>query len=464
MKHFCRVTFWLFVSVLFTQSSLLGQSASEGNMLPCSLEIHWKAITDSYHVHDIQKLSFRGIWDDILEGYGSKQPYVVNTPHKVKQVWETVSTKVPAEVLMNDFGIDPKTVKENASDIWNTCTNYFDWDTYYRRFSNNRWQQEYFAETFSTAENLGNTLMLILGNDYIRRNEYKVIAHWAGGRKDTLLSGRDFWAHYLFPYVKDVWAEAEGFHTPQGDKLYRRMFELYMLEHNGKLHELGHHDIINDIKELENSFEVVEAGLLMDYGQGGGVYVKNDVPAYYAMLRRKGMPENMDFRFVFEKRDGKVPSFEDVKSNFDKLVERVAQTPFFNELLQEGGYERISISYVNGSTLSPWQIKEIKETTPKKIRNENPDLMELLISGNAIHVDAAKKWDNTDTGPKGPGYLVHRFLLFPGGEIIACHTGNRIIPATKFRLTDKSTWKANSGGLIWLVPAYDTYKDAKVYN
>lgn len=463
MKHFCRVTFWLFVSVLFMQSPMLGQSAPQGNMLPDSLEIHWKAITDSYNVHDIQKRSFRGIWDDILEGYSSKEPYIVSSPNKVKSIWKVVTTKAPANVLMNDFGIDPRSVKENAADIWNTCTNYFDWDTYYTRFSNNSWQQQYFAETFSTADNLGNILMHILGNDYIRRNEYKVVAHWEGGKKDTLLSGRDFWAHYMFPFVKDVWAEAKGFHTPQGDGLYRRMFELYMLEHNGKLHELGRHDIPKEISELEKSFEVVKAGLLMDYGQGGGVYVKNDVPAYCAMLRRKGMPENMDFKYIFEKRYGKFPSFEDIQRDFDRLVERVAQTPFFNELLQNG-YERISISYVNGSTLSYWQIKEINETTPKHIRNGNPELMELLMNGNAIHVEATTKWDNTGTGPKGPGHLVHRFLLFPRGEIIACHTGNRIVPATKFRLADKSTWKANSGGLIWLVPAYDTNKDAKVYN
>ena len=68
------------------------------------------------------------------------------------------------------------------------------------------------------------------------------------------------------------------------------------------MHKLGVYDIRGQIKELEKDFEVVEAGQLMDFGSGGGVFVKNDVPAYYALLRTGDMPEYMDFKYIFKTR------------------------------------------------------------------------------------------------------------------------------------------------------------------
>ena len=225
-----------------------------------------------------------------------------------------------------------------------------------------------------------------------------------------------------------------------------------MLEHNKKLHQLGRYDILKEIRKLKRSFEVVEAGQLMDFGYKG-VYAKNDVPVYYALLSRKGIPENIEFKYIFEKRDGCFPSFDAVERDFDCMVESVLQAPFFQSLVQEG-YKKLSVSYVNESTLSSYQTNRFYDYM-KKFFDANPEYRNSLMNGKAIYVEAIKDLDNDHPARLiGDAYIAHGFLLFPDGKILVSEYGNRLIPKTDYRFDDKSTLIANSGAWIFMPPSY----------
>lgn len=119
----------------------------------------------------------------------------------------------------------------------------------------NREQEKFFRNSFSDPSNLKKYLLQILKGGpwdvYNAVNEFTAVVHWSGGEKDTLLSGRDFFTHNLYPYVQDVWKGAAETHMPQGTALYKRMLDLWLLEHNVQLHKLGREDIKGQIRELE---------------------------------------------------------------------------------------------------------------------------------------------------------------------------------------------------------------------
>lgn len=428
--------------------------------VPDSIEIHWK--TEGFvDIPNIQKGRFRSGWVDLFPYAHSEKPYVVFCPDKVSQVYAAISCKDITRIDLEEFGINPEKVRRDTDKIWKIASNYNKRDKYYKRFSMNRMQRRFFRESFSDRSNLERYMLQVLKGgpwyEYNAVNEFTAILHWGGGGKDTLLSGRDFFAHSLYPFVKDEWKGAAETHTPQGDALYFRLLDLWMLEHNEEMHKLGVYDIRGQIKELEKDFEVVEAGQLMDFGSGGGVFVKNDVPAYYALLRTEDMPEYMDFKYIFEKRSGKFPEFDNLRRDFPDMVEKLKGIPFFQKLLGEG-YLKIIVSYVNDSMMSEYQIKRNVDYNNGKIFEDNPDFRCSLERGGCIYVEAVKPWlpyNSLGSGDERVArYLANSFVISPDGKILVSAFGNRFFFPIEYNLTDPSSWVVNSQGQTWMAPIY----------
>ena len=428
--------------------------------VPDSIEIHWK--TEGFvDISNIQKMGFKSGWVDLYPEAHSEKPYVVLFPDKVSQVYASISSKDITRIDLEEFGLNPEKVRRDTDKIWKRASNYNKRDNYCKRFSMNRMQRRFFQESFSDRSNLERYMLQVLKGGpwygYNAVNEFTAILHWGGGGKDTLLSGRDFFAHSLYPFVKDEWQGAAETHTPQGDALYFRLLDLWLLEHNGEMHKLGVYDIRGHIKELEKDFEVVEAGQLMDFGSGGGVFVKNDVPAYYALLRTEDMPDYMDFKYVFEKRDGKFPEFDNLRRDFPDMVEKLKDIPFFQKLLGEG-YLKIIVSYVNDSMMSEYQIKRNVDYNNGKIFEDNPDFRCSLERGGCIYVEPVKPWlpyNSLGSGDERVArYLANSFVISPDGKILVSAFGNRFFFPIEYSHTDPSSWVVNSQGQTWMAPIY----------
>ena len=433
--------------------------------LPDSIEIHWKS-EGEVDIPNIQKSGFWSGWVDLFTYGHSEKPYTVLLPSEIEQVYAAISDKDVNQVDLEEFGLAPGWVRRNAGKIWEMCANYNQRDVYYKRFSMNREQEKFFRNSFSDPSNLKKYLLQILKGGpwdvYNAVNEFTAVVHWSGGEKDTLLSGRDFFAHNLYPYVQDVWKGAAETHMPQGTALYKRMLDLWLLEHNVQLHKLGREDIKGQIRELERDFKVVEAGQLMDFGMGGGVYVKNDVPAYYALLRTDDMPEYMEFKYIFEKQEGKFPKFENLRRDFRGIIDKLKGIPFIQKLLGEG-YLKILVSYVNDSLMSDYQIERNEGHNSREIFEDNPSFKGALERGECIYVEAVKQW--TDYREK-PGddtiarYLIHSFVVSPTDKILVSVFGNRFIYNTEYRYKNSSTWVVNSQGHTWMAPRYGNYNNS----
>ena len=435
--------------------------------LPDSIEIHWT--TEGFvDIYNIQKMGFRSGWVDLFPYAYSEKPHIVLFPSEIKQVYAAISDKDVNQVDLEEFGLSPGWVRRNAGKIWEMCANYNPRDKYCKRFSMNKKQKEFFRKSFSDPSNLKRYMLMILKGEhwsgYNAVNEFTAVVHWRSGEKDTLLSGRDFFAHNLYPYVQDVWKGAAETQTPQGAALYKRMLDLWLLEHNVQLHKLGGQDIKGQIRELERDFEVVEAGQLMDFGLGGGVYVKNDVPAYYALLRTDDMPEYLEFKYIFENREGKFPELENLRRDFSGIIDNVKEIPFFQKLLDEG-YFRISISYVNNTMMSEYQIERNVGHNSREIFESNPSFKGVLERGECIFVEAVKQWTDyrseleNDTIAR---YLIHSFVVSPTGKVLVSVFGNRFFFPTKYDFDKPSTKVVNSQGQTWMAPLYGGNRYSKL--
>lgn len=432
---------------------------------PDSIEIHWK--TEGFEdIPDVQKRGFMSSYVDLYPYAQSEKPYIVTSSDTIIQVYHAITGADVNSVDLEKFGLAPKMVRRNAERIWDTCADYGERNKYCKRFSMNSKQMKFFTKSFACPDNLARYMLQILKGGpwygYNSVNEFTAILHWKNGEKDTLLSGRDFFAHDLYPFVKDVWKSAAISHTPQGDALNKRMLDLWLLEHKEELHRLGIYDIRPQIKELEKCFEVVDAAQLMDFGAGGGVYVKNDVPVYYAVLRTEDMPDYLEFRYIFEKRDGKFPSFENLRKDFGNIIKMVQEAQFFQKLLKEG-YSRIVVSYVNDSPMSEYQIQKVIDRNSKSIFEKNPTLKLSLENNECIYVEAMVEQ------PEDPAklqthafthFLVHSFVIFPPDTILVSYFGNRAYYPMSYKLDDPLTWKVNSQGQIWMVGLYGRHSNS----
>ncbi len=409
-----------------------------------SISVTWKGGGDT-HIYNLQKGTYRGFSDSLEECYESGSPYVIRDSAVIGQIYNILLNyrlgafyeKETDRKIMKELGLEYSSIYEKSMDIWKMCANNSENDSlYFKRFKMNKRQKELYRWSFAYYGNLRRYLKYLLkGSVNYGVNHYGMVFHWANGKKDTLLSGRDFYPHYLTPYVKDVWKEAAGYDLPRGDALLKKLHELYMLEYGEQLHQLGKYDILPQLEELGSSFEVGEAGLLMDYGAGGGVYVQNDVPAYYAVLRTKEMHPQLSLKYIFEERDGKFPSFGNLVRDCGDIVERVQQNSFFNGLLKQDS-TTLSIAYINDAPVSVYMLKDFWSNHPGIFR-KNPS--ESSENRKAIFVECTQP----EVWGTEPCYKTMCYLLMPNGDVLACGHGNRFFFKTDYKVDKPETWRNN---------------------
>lgn len=424
---------------LFTQDGDIITSAGVK-----SIEIHWKA-TGNRFIENCQQGMYRGSWIDLVEEYGSKEPYMVGDSEKIEKIYRQVTKykdffgsqaqkeRQMTSVIMDEMDVSYHNLLQYTKSIlkWNAHLEKND-SIYLSRFKMNPQQKEYFISTFTRPQNFSRYMEYLLEDtSHYGVNQYKVVIHRRYGDKDTLLSGKDFFAHSINPYLKDVWKEVADYDTPRGEELYNKMLKLYMLEHGKKLHELGRYDIVAQLDELEKTFLVGASGQLMDFGKGGGVYVDNASPAYYAMLHKEWMPENLQVKYIFEKKQGEFKPFDNLRKDFDKTVKRVMRNEQLMQLLRQD-LSWLDITYVNDSPLSNYLSTMIKG----RMNEDNFKLPE-----SALYVEHIQ-W-KTNEEYKHPYYFVQGYLLLPNGKLIQCKHGRRIFFGAEYKVDDPETWVTN---------------------
>lgn len=422
---------------LFTQEGKIIRAAGLD-----SISVTWKAGGDT-DIYNVQMSPFWGWSDGLEEIYESSAPYVIRDSAVIGQIYSIfLNYKFGAfyeedtdRKVMKELGLEH--LSGNTMGVWKKSANWSKNDSlYFSRFKMNSRQAKFYRISFTDWDSRRRYMKYLLkGSVNYGVNHYGMVLHWADGGKDTLSSGRNFYSHHLTPYVKDVWPMAERYDLPKGDTLLKKLHQLYMLEHSAELHKLGKYDILPQLKELEQSFEVGEAGLLMDFGVGGGVYVQNDFPAYYAVLRTKDMHPRLQLKYVFEEKERVFAPFNNLKQDFGKIVERVQQTPFFSKLLAEAG-TTLSVAYINDAPVSEYLLKRFWASHPDIFEKNPPEDSE---NRKAIFVECTQP----DVWGDEQCYRTLCYLLMPNGDVMECGHGNRIFFEMDYKVDNPKTWRNN---------------------